>query len=128
MIFTPKVTETFKRFIGNKQKAQSILCEYKNEALTVCKSPLKILKFYIGVVLTIIYATYLLAQLVFQLKSKHKHESNQYFVDLLWTFLWGLYWVWSLGNISNIICKQSDSVNLIEGMMRLDKEFDSKYY
>jgi hypothetical protein len=127
LIFNSNVVKAFQKFISIKQFCQSILCEYTQKGkLRVIKSYFKKFKFLLGLIFCVIYAFYLIIQLVTQITAKHK--APQYFVGLLWTFLWATYYTWSVGNYFNIICKQEDSVTFIEGMILLDLHLSGNKY
>jgi hypothetical protein len=123
MLFTKRVLHAYQRYIDNKQISQPVLCEFKKGELQVTKSWLKIIKFYLGLSQGILYSLYLTVQLAVQLKSKGD-GGNQYFLNLLWTFLWGIYFWWTVGIHTNLILTQEESCVFIKGMIRLDKELN----
>jgi hypothetical protein len=121
IVFTPRTLSALKRFVSLKQKTNSNLCEWHEEKLLVVTSPLKKCKFYFSVFLSFVYALYIAFQLIIQL-GWHRGESKN-FVDIFWTFLFGVYHWWMTGNNLNTILKQNDSITFIRGMIELDSFF-----
>lgn len=121
-MFTPNAVSTLRRFIGWRQITQSIICEWDdgNSSLKLIRKQTKILRFSFGVLLGSIYSIYLVLRLVTLLSS----SSHFSIVDVLWTFLWGLYYLWAVGNYINTVLKQKDAVFFFMGMIHLDRHFE----
>lgn len=127
-VFTARVLIAFKRLIRNKQVTHSVLCEWhdkKGKVLVHTKSSFQKCMFFFAGSLSAIYAVYLAFQMVAQLIWNTGESKN--FVNIFWTFLWGLYYWWATGNNLNIFVRQDDADTFIGGMVQLDSHFESTY-
>jgi hypothetical protein len=66
-------------------------------------------------------------RLIVQLQNAAS-KSGINWVDVLWTFLWGIYYLWSFGVYVNTVTNQHhhDAVVFMMGTIQLDKHFSGK--
>ncbi|OXA57443.1 hypothetical protein Fcan01_06902 [Folsomia candida] len=95
---------------------------FGSELIYDYSSKLKCMFFFAGS-LSAIYAVYLAFQMVAQLIWNTGESKN--FVNIFWTFLWGLYYWWATGNNLNIFVRQDDADTFIGGMVQLDSHFET---
>jgi hypothetical protein len=121
-IFTPSTISTISRFITLRQTTQSVLCRWEQSSgtLKLVQGLKPKIKFYLGLVILGLYSWYCVLRLIYDLAS-FSHSQNVGGVDILWTFLWGLYYTWSFGIYINTAFNQEDSIDFIMAMIRADK-------